>query len=224
MGPFEAFYASDLQHPWLLWAAAISALAFVVTRRGLPETTRRYCIGLTALSLADAWLTSTHVCGLGRLGDTASRFVPLFFVLAGDFRFLLLLGVALAGGGLAIRGGALAQAAGLTVIVPVTSQLILWALPESMGGARWLFFVYEVLFVALTVVLMRLHPRVPGVPWLVPVCRYVLLYYGLWATADAIVLATGSDLGFALRVVPNALYYGGLIAVIAWAASRAAEG
>jgi hypothetical protein len=46
------------------------------------------------------------------------------------------------------------------------------------------------------------------------VSRFVLLYYGLWATADVIILATGSDLGFALRVVPNVLYYGGLIGAI----------
>ena len=54
--------------------------------------------------------------------------------------------------------------------------------------------------------------------------RFVLLYYGLWATADAIILATGSDLGFAVRVVPNVLYYGGLIAVIGGAAASASRG
>jgi hypothetical protein len=93
-------------------------------------------------------------------------------------------------------------------------------LPESSSGPRVLFFVYEVLFVALTLALLRLHPRVAAVPWLTPVSHFVLVYYGLWATADAILLTTGSDLGFALRVVPNVLYYGGLIAVIGWAASR----
>jgi hypothetical protein len=46
------------------------------------------------------------------------------------------------------------------------------------------------------------------------VSRFVLLYYGLWACADAIILATGADFGFGLRVIPNVLYYGGLIAVI----------
>ena len=51
--------------------------------------------------------------------------------------------------------------------------------------------------------------------------RFVLLYYGLWAAADALILATGADLGFAVRVVPNVLYYGGLIAVIGLAGARA---
>jgi hypothetical protein len=44
---------------------------------------------------------------------------------------------------------------------------------------------------------------------------FVLLYYALWAATDAILLATGADFGYALRVIPNLLYYGGLIAAIA---------
>lgn len=223
MGPFETFYHSELQHPWLLWAAAIAALAFVWTRSGLDARVRHYCTALTVLSLVDAWWTSADVYGFGPLEGAAASAVPLFFVLAGDLRFLLLLGIATPAGSLAVRGGALGAAAGLTILVPIASQLVIWALPESMGGARTLFFVYEVCFVLLTLALLRLHPRIREVPWLVPVCRYVVLYYSLWASADAILLATGSDLGFALRVIPNVLYYGGLIAVIAAASLRAQE-
>jgi len=40
---------------------------------------------------------------------------------------------------------------------------------------------------------------------------------------ERIILATGSDLGFALRVIPNTLYYGGLIAAIGLAASTASR-
>ena len=43
------------------------------------------------------------------------------------------------------------------------------------------------------------------------------------ATADIFILATGSDLGFALRVIPNVLYYGGLIAVMGVAAASASR-
>jgi hypothetical protein len=50
-----------------------------------------------------------------------------------------------------------------------------------------------------------------------------MLYYGLWATADVIVLGIGSDLGFLLRVLPNLLYYGGLIAAIALFAPTRAQ-
>lgn len=219
MGPFEAFYGGPLQHPWLLWAAAAAALVYCLTRAGLDASVRRYCILLTGLSFLDAWLTSSHIYGVGTLDGSAASFLPLFFVLAGDLRFLLLFGVATATGAIALRGGALLAAAGLTLVVPLLSQGIVSLLASS--DSRVLFFVYEVLFVLLTLALLRLHPRVAEVPWLTPVGHFVLIYYGLWATADAVLLATGSDLGFALRVVPNVLYYGGLIAVIGWAASRA---
>lgn len=218
MGSFEAFYASPLQHPWLLWAAAAAALAFCWTRAELDPSVRRYCTILAGLSLLDAWLTSAHIYGVGTLSGRAASLVPLFFVLAGDFRFLLLFGAATPSGAVAAGARTLVVTAGLTVIVPMLSQLVLFLLPESASGPRVLYLVYELLFFLLTLVLLRRHPRAAEVGWLAPVSRFVLLYYGLWASADAILLATGSDLGFALRVVPNLLYYGGLIAVIGWAA------
>ena len=78
------------------------------------------------------------------------------------------------------------------------------------------------MFVVLTLSLLRFARSVGEGAWLQRVSRFVLFYYGLWATADVIILATGSDLGFALRVVPNLLYYGGLIAVIGRESSHAA--
>ena len=222
MGPFEAFYASSLQHPILLWLAAGLGLALCATRSGLDPSLRRYCVLLTALSLTDAWLTSNHVYGLGELTGFPASAVPLFFVLAGDFRYLLLLGAADPRGAIRLNARRILAAAGLTCIVPLLAQAVVGMLPESRAGARVLFLVYEVAFMLLTAGLMRWHPGARSAPWLTPVSRFVLLYYGLWALADAIILLTGSDLGFLLRVVPNLLYYGGLIGVIGWAASRRA--
>ncbi len=220
MGTFETFYNGAIQHPWMLWAAAVAALAFARGRANLDGSVRRYCIALTVLSLLDAWLTSTHVYGIGELGERAAQVVPLFFVLAGDFRFLLLFGIAGSGGILTSRRWALVLAALLTLIVPITSQLVLAAIGDDGSDARVLFFVYELLFVLLTLALLRFHTRVREVAWLRPVCLFVILYYTLWASVDAFMLATASDWGFLLRVVPNLLYYGGLIAAIAWSASR----
>ena len=221
MGTFEAFYASEIQHPWLLWTAAAAALVFCRTRPGLDASVRRYCTILVGLSAIDAWLTSAQIYGLGPLSGPAASLVPLFFVVAGDLRFLLLFGAATAEGAIAPTARTLAAAAGLSVIEPILSQVVLAALPGSDGGPRVLFFAYELLFLLFTAALLRWHPRVAEVAWLRTVGRFVLLYYGLWASADAILLATGSDLGFALRVVPNLLYYGGLIAVIGWASQGA---
>ena len=82
-----------------------------------------------------------------------------------------------------------------------------------------MFLVYEIAFFLLTLALLKWHSRLKATPWLRKVSLFVLVYYGLWATADAIILTTESDLGFALRVVPNVLYYGGLIAMMGWAAA-----
>lgn len=221
-GVFEAFYASPLQHPLLLWAAAAAATAWAVTRPGLAPELRRYCLALGALSLADAWLSANHVYGFGRLEGAAARAVPLFFVLAGDFRYLLLLGAARADGSLALGPRPALAALGLTLAVPALSPLVVRALPA--GEPRVLFLVYELSFFALTLVLLRWHPGHRRAPWLRAVSRLVLLYYGLWATADAVILAAGpavSDAGFLLRVAPNVLYYGGLIAGIARAGAAA---
>ncbi len=219
MGPFEAFYASPAQHPWLLWAAATAGAAAALGRPGLDASVRRYCTFLFGLSAADAWLTSAFVYGIGSLSEPASRFVQLGFVLAGDFRFLLLVFIATPEGALEPTRRRVSAALGLTLVVPILTQLVMWGLGES--EPRAMFFIYELAFFALTVALLYRHPRVRSAGWLRPICRFVLLYYGLWAAADAILLATGSDLGFALRVVPNALYYGGLIGAVGWAAAGA---
>jgi hypothetical protein len=223
VGIFEAFYASPAQHPFLLWIATGVAFAWATTRPGLDPSLRRYCALLTALSLTDAWLTTIHVFGFGELSGWQASAVPLFFVLAGDFRFLLLFAVATRRGAVEPNLRGFLAAAGLTLIVPIFSQGVVTLLPEASSGPRVLFLVYEVAFVLLTAALLRWHPAVGSVPWLKPVSCFVLLYYALWASADLIILSTGSDLGFLLRVLPNLLYYGGLIAVIATCASRASR-
>jgi hypothetical protein len=214
-GFFAAFYASPLQHPWLLWLAVALGLVQVLARTRLDPRIRGYCVALACLSCADAWLTSNHVYGIGALSGGAASAVPLFFVLMGDFRYLLLVTSGTPDGRFAPNARRLLSAAGLTLIVPITTQLILAALPESQSGPRVMFAIYEVAFFLLTAAILRLHPNVHDNPWIRSVSRFVMFYYGLWAISDAILLATGSDLGFLLRVLPNLLYYGGLIAAIA---------
>jgi hypothetical protein len=52
------------------------------------------------------------------------------------------------------------------------------------------------------------------------VTRFVIAYYALWAAADALILTMGADAAFLLRVLPNVLYYGGLVPAIAWTAPK----
>jgi len=217
-GFFEAFYASALHHPLLLWLAVAVGVALCLARRDLHPSLRRYGVALAVLSALDAWLTASHVLGLGALSATLAGVVPLAFVLAGDYRYWLLVVAATPEGSLAPRVRHALEAAGLTLIVPIFSQLALRALPDSPVGPRTLFLIYELALTALVASLPHWHPNVRANPWLRSLGRFVMLYYGLWACADAILLATGADLGYALRVLPNLLYYGGLIAAIAWLA------
>ena len=223
MDMFETFYNSPIQHPILLWVAATLGALYGIRRPGLQPSMRQFLIFLTVLSLCDAWLSSRHIYGYGTLTGAAKSAVPLFFVLAGDFRYLILVTTAQSDGSILWTSRSVGVAIALTLIVPLSSQLIMGLLPEAHQTSRVLFLVYEIEFWLLTAALMLWHPQVRANPWLRQVSAFVLLYYGLWATADAIILATGSDLGFAVRVVPNILYYGGLIAAIGLAASSASR-
>jgi len=139
-------------------------------------------------------------------------------VLAGDYRYLLLVVAASPDGRLRARPRALLAAAGLTLIVPLGSQVVLAALPPS--GPRLLYWVYELGFVGLTLALLRGYPGLRQNAWLRSLSRFVLLYYGLWAAADSVLLLWGGDWAYGLRVIPNVLYYGGFIAATAQLAPR----
>jgi hypothetical protein len=210
-GVFEAFYASALQHPLLLWLAAAAGLAIGLAQRDRHASVRRYVIVLAVLSALDAWLTSTHIYGIGALPGALASAVPVFFVIAGDARYLLVVEAATARGELEVAPRAFARALGLALIVPIAAFAITALFVP--GQARILYLTHELLFCTLTLVLLRWHPNA-ALPWVRKVSHFVLVYYGLWAAADVILLATRADIGFALRVVPNVLYYGGLIAAI----------
>lgn len=217
---YAEFYDSFIQHPLLLWAAAILGLLLALSGPALSVTVRRYCIALATVSLLDAWLTTYDVPGVGPLTGAAASFVPLAFVLIGDFRFFLFIESARPDGTLAASAAAWLRASAWTLLVPLASQLGVFALGSN--EPRILFFVYETLFVLLSLGLTQLYlPRRSGsLRWTRRVTRFVIAYYALWAAADAIILTTGADAGFLLRLLPNVLYYGGLVPAIAWAAPR----
>ena len=114
----------------------------------------------------------------------------------------------------ALRGN-LAVPLGVTFVVPVGAGLIylvLWLLFRDLHS-QWLWIVYEVGFLVLiSTVARRWVPRVAaGDPeqaaLLRALCGYSAAYYGLWAFADLLIVVGGLDLGWAIRIVPNQLYY-----------------
>ena len=119
---YAAFYDSFIQHPLLLWAAALLGLAIALSRRGLSRSVRWFCVALTILSLIDAWLTTTEVPGIGPLSGAAASLVPLAFVLLGDFRYFVFIESARSDGTVAATFRGLLRACAWTVLVPLGSQ------------------------------------------------------------------------------------------------------
>jgi hypothetical protein len=84
------------------------------------------------------------------------------------------------------------------------------------------YLVYEILF--LFVALYFWTIRIPrntadreSKRWLRQLTVYAMVYYFLWATADVLILS-GVDVGFALRIVPNQLYYALFLPFAYWSA------
>jgi len=159
--------------------------------------------------------------------------VMLAFVLLGDFRvYLLVFGLlAYAGPRRAARATdplhaardtlrvvpprAALAAALATLVVPTVAGLVDRLLRSRHPGlpAQTVWLIYELAFFCVAVgMLVRLVPaRVSAAEprlanYLRRVLAYVAAYYALWAAADVVILA-GIDAGWALRVVPNQLYY-----------------
>jgi hypothetical protein len=147
------------------------------------------------------------------------------FVIVGDARYFVLVERARAG---RLDASALALAGGLSFVVPIASWLPQLAWPAAFANGRHVFLLYEVMFVALAAAMRVWLPRRlaragaddEARRWALRVTHFELAQYALWATSDLVILA-GYDLGFALRLVPNAMYYILYLPFVAWSAPRA---
>jgi hypothetical protein len=222
-GPFETFYASFTQQPILLWVAAALGFAVSLTRLGqATPSLRLFCLLFGLLPFFDAWLTADDVAGIGALPPTTAVVLATFFVIVGDLRYFLFLTSATEDGAIAITRVTLARAVGLSLLVPVASAVFRSFLPDLPWKGRATFLFYEAAFVCLVLALRTMgRKRAPAPVWTRPVTKFVLAYYALWVAADVVILFLHLDAGYLLRVVPNVLYYGGLLTVMSLSESRA---
>jgi hypothetical protein len=174
--------------------------------------------------LADALATG----GWSPLSLLKSRWttpIAIAFVILGDFRYFLLVERFARAPSPADRTppSAWAAAAGLSLVVPALSAAAGRVLPA--GDSRWTFLTYEAMFLVLALALRfavlprRLAPA--GAPvrrWLLALTTFEVVQYALWALADVVILSSGADAGFALRIVPNAMYYAAFLPFVAWTA------
>lgn len=218
---WKAFYQSDLQG---VFAVVLVPACFLVWLLRAPAAAgpgsaaeaafvRRYCLVFGVLTVVDPICTGPLTRGLG-LGGAAATALMLCFVLLGDFRVFLLL-FALRQGPRPLADPA-RRAALFTLAVPAFAwpvyQLLAWLRPETPGQMLWL--VYELAFAGLALAFRRSlvsDPAFDGRPvvraFLRRAMAYVAVYYGLWALSDALILGPGLDAGWALRALPNQLYY-----------------
>jgi hypothetical protein len=185
------------------------------------------------LTIVDPLAGGPLMRSLGLAGTPAATAVMVAFVLLGDFRIYLLVFTLMTHAGtghdarvadpvLAARDAlrlmpwrAALAAALATLVVPLVAVGVEAAVrsrsPSLPEQTLWL--AYELAFLAAALVLRevvvpaRVPPAEPRLrTYLRTVLAYVAVYYALWVAADVLILA-GLDWGWALRIVPNQLYY-----------------
>jgi hypothetical protein len=225
------FYYGDLQSLYALLVAPIGFLAWRLTagvdeKRAVAPISTRFVAGLTLLfafeTMIDPFATGP-LLELDYFRETfAATLVPFFFVLLGDLRVLLLaIGVARPERRLRQH---LAWALGTSLIVPIVAgigyTIAGWIWPEVHGQVLWM--IYESGFLVLCVFLGRVWvPRnIPHDPALAAFLRsifgYSAAYYALWWVADVLIVVADLDLGWAIRIVPNQLYYAFWVPFVYW--------
>lgn len=211
---WEALYRSEAQGLWALLVLPTIFLAWLAVRGWTPGpgVEPRAASFVRAWALVFGLVAIVDVVAAGPLGW------PLLpFVLLGDYRVLALALVVMEP--TRARSAVLLEAAAWTLVVPAAAWVAHAGLGALLGAQpeMTLWLAYEIAFAILASVLtLWLVPRRAGSDrpavraYLQSVLGLVVLYYVLWVAADVAILA-GADRGWALRIVPNQLYYGLLV-------------
>ncbi len=215
-------YYGELQS---LYALIVIPLGFLAWRmaagvdlsRAAASTTARFVSGLTLFFAIETMIDPVATGPLLKIDffadSKASILIPFVFVLLGDLR-VLLLAIGVAQPDRTLRHH-LAWALRTALIVPLVAgvgfALAGWIWPDLHSQVLWM--IYEFGFLVLCIFLARVWlPRnVPGesptLGFLKTVFGYSAAYYALWLFADVLIVVADLDLGWAIRIVPNQLYY-----------------
>lgn len=204
---WKGLYDSGWHHPGMAFVLCAIALGVVLTR--LPKgSLRTLLLVFTGTTALDAYLGGA----LSPLppGTTLAQNVSIACVIVGDLRLFMLLERFRCEGGWV---KALVRAAALSFVVPVAQAAAILSSPKTFTDQRAIYLVYELLFVALAggLLVLRYPSRVaksPALGWYATsLVGFFLAQYALWVVSDVLILS-GFDPAYALRLVPNALYYG----------------
>jgi hypothetical protein len=232
---FQTAYQSAWQHPGIAWIAGLPLVlvGLLAARRGRQvadaDPRRKAFVWAFVILEAEILLDAFFTGALSPLssaggGGTAAAIV---FVILGDLRFFYLVerqrGEAASSGSAALT--ALKIALPVSFVMPVVSAVLTRIDPARHAGTR-LFLVYELgLVVVVAIYCAARRPltrdRADGrARYVRRLMRFELAQYGGWALADAVILFAPPkwrDLGWAIRVVPNVLYYALFVPVATWA-------
>jgi len=226
-----AIYQTEWQSVWALWALPLGFLVYrgVLALResapragAVPRAARfvdLFALAFAVETLLDPLCTGPLLRALEIDGTTAGSALSFVFVYLGDFRvFLLLFGVAALERGQPLP---LARAAGYACIVPLFAGSVYAGAGAIVGEVSigWLWMTYEAAFLGLILVLYpRIASSLPtaGAHFVRFVGLYVATYYALWLGADLLIRLGDVDAAWALRILPNQLYYAFFVPCIWW--------
>ena len=230
---WQQLYATELQGVWAQWLVPAVFLVFLAARGqaagGIAPSAARfvfaYSIVFALETMVDPFAGGPLLRWLGVAAGNTQTAVMVLFVLLGDFRvFLLALVLGAQDGGGRLREREVITACGWTLLVPLVAVAGEAAVRAVMANPpeQSIWIVYETAFVAMALVWRQVivPARVRSGDaalraYLQTVWLYVAVYYALWALADVVIVA-GMDGGWALRLVPNQLYYAWYVPFIYW--------
>ena len=223
---WQHLYDSPFNQPlagWLLTAATIVWL--LRQPRGLLRTVLLVFAAQLCLDnfLTGAWNPIPAT-------STFSQPLAILFVILGDLRFFLLTERFTKPATPSWRPWV--TSLGFALLVPVVQGAAIAIFPQAFPTLRHTFLAYELLFLALAILWRSfvLPARLSNAPeahrrWAFDLAHFEIAQYALWPLADVLILAgteAGQDAGYALRLVPNTLYYGAFLAFALWRAPKSA--
>ena len=198
---FQALYDSPFHIPVAAWVGSVVAIGVAIARKKLVGFT----IFFAVICALDAFLTGPWT---PLAPDSAAMTAAgITFVIAGDLRYFVLLLDATK------SWQRLVAAVALAFIVPIIVQI---ARAAGVTELRQVFLIYELCFFALALGIWFIVR--PWSDFVRRLTRFEIVQYGLWAGADILLLTTGADAAWLIRMVPNLMYYAFFLIVAArWA-------
>ena len=222
---FHAAYDSVYNHPGVAWVATLAFVVALLSKRASPFFFAALLVFAVEIS-CDAFFTSPTLPKSIEANKGFATGLEILFVILGDYRYFVFVER------FARAKSAPPSAFGSAIpwllavpwafVVPLTWTAIYLTKVIDMQSDQVKFLVYELLFIGLAAVLrfvvvpLRVEKRETYVGrYLLRLTSFELVQYMLWALADIVILGGTQEPGYALRIVPNVMYYGAFL-FFAW--------